>query len=302
MAQPYLKVLELYPYARRTPEWVALYSPPVSGLLTAPEQSSVWGSLHAGLRASLPIPGEMALLPGLALCMLAAAGLFFSVWPRRIRVALGVGALVLAVLCLGTNGPLRGELGYLALFHLPGFEAIRTPGRLIVWVTLLLALLAAGAVAELAAWAGAAVRRPGVRAAVAVVPTLLIFLEGLGSVPHAELPPAPPTLATVPAPYVVLPMHPVMDMNIMLWSTDRFADTVNGGSGLVPLEQYAANQAVATFPDAASVAYLRSIGVRSVVVLPFRADGALASAATVPIDGLGITRDIHPDAVVFTLG
>ena len=51
------------------------------------------------------------------------------------------------------------------------------------------------------------------------------------------------------------------------------------------------------------MAYLRGIGVRTVVVLPDRADGTpLQNAATLPIDGLGITREVHPDAVVFLLG
>src|SRR5690606_33698383 len=115
LAQPYLRVLELYPYARRTVAWVALYSPPPSGLFTAPEESAVWGDLHAGWRASLSIPGEMALLPGIVLIALAVAGLFVSVWSARVRAGLGVGALVFAVLSLGTNGPFSGRLGYVAL-------------------------------------------------------------------------------------------------------------------------------------------------------------------------------------------
>jgi hypothetical protein len=88
----------------------------------------------------------------------------------------------------------------------------------------------------------------------------------------------------------------------MLWSTDRFADTANGGSGLVPTEQRLVKQAVASFPDEASVAYLRGIGVRSVVVVLGRAAGTpLAEAATLPIDGLALTRAVYDDVVVFSL-
>ncbi len=43
LAQPYLKVLELYPYARRDASWVTLYSSPVNGLFTAPVESLMWG-------------------------------------------------------------------------------------------------------------------------------------------------------------------------------------------------------------------------------------------------------------------
>jgi hypothetical protein len=135
-----------------------------------------------------------------------------------------------------------------------------------------------------------------------LVPTLAVAVEGLGVIPQVAVPPAPPTLATVPAPYLVLPTQEITDMQVMLWSTDRFAATVNGGSGLVPTEQGRTRELVATFPDAASVAHLRSIGVRSVVVLPARFAGTpLAGAATISIDGLPLTRRVYPDAVVFTL-
>ncbi len=308
LAQPYLKVLELYPYARRNAAWVELYSSPLSGVFTAPAESLPWGDAHATARGDLSIPGEMTLLPGFVLYALAAAGLIFSVWPWVVRLALGVGAVAVIALSLGTHGPAQGKLGYLLLLQLPGFEGIRTPGRLILWATLLLALLAAGLVCALGALIreNAAFRgnnRPALllRAA-AVVPVVLIFVEGLGTIPHVPMPSAPPTLSTVAAPYLVLPTHEVVDMNVMLWSTDRFADLANGGSGLVPAETDQIRKAANGFPDARSVAYLRDVGVRTVVVLPDRAYGSpLAQAATMPIDGLGIMREVHPDAVVFTL-
>jgi hypothetical protein len=254
----------------------------------------------------------MSLLPGFGLYILASAGLFFSVWPVFVRVLLGLGAAAFAALSLGTQGPADGELGYLILLNLPGFDGIRTPGRLIVWATLLLALLAGGAVGALARSARevvAARARPdsaegwlAVARLAVVVPMLVVFLEGRGTIEHALVPPPPPTLSTVAAPYLVLPTHEVMDMNLMLWSTDRFADLVNGGSGQVPTETRQVREAVATFPDAASVALLRGMGVRSVVVLTGRMGGTpLADAANIPIDGLGLTREVRPDAVIFTI-
>lgn len=300
LAQPYLRVLELYPYARRGPAWVELYSPPVTGLFLAPAESTLWGQVQAGARAALTVPGEMTLLPGFVLYGLALAGLVHSVWPRPVRIGLAVGAVGFAVLSLGTNGPAGGRLGYLALLHLPGFEAIRTPGRLILWATLMLALLGAGAVGALLA---AARGRPAIVArAAAVVAVAAVLIEGRGAIPHVPMPTAPPILSTVAAPYLVLPTHEVADMNVMLWSTDRFAPVVNGGSGLVPTEVRQVREVVATFPDAASVAHLRRIGVRSVVVLRGRAAGTpYADADVVPIDGLPLTRAVYPDAVVFTI-
>jgi len=308
LAQPYLKVLELYPYTRRDASWVALYSPPVSGLFTAPAESLLWGEAHATSRAEMSIPGEMALLPGFVLYAVAAAGLVFSVWPLLVRVALAFGAVAFMIFSLGTEGPADGHAGYLMLLNLPGFEGIRTPGRLMLWTTLLLALLAGGAVCalgalvrEIAGFRGLARPTPMARAAV-VLPVLLVLLEGLGTTAHVRVPQAPPTLSTVAAPYLVLPTQQLWDMHVMLWSTDRFAKTVNGGSGVVPTEQDQIRRAAATFPDANSVGYLRSVGVRTVVVLRDRAYGTpLQNAATTPIDGLGITREVHPDAVVFQL-
>ncbi len=308
LSQPYLKVLELYPYTRRDASWVALYSPPLQGLFTAPAESLVWGQVQATSRTELSIPGEMTLLPGFFLYALAAAGLVFSVWPLLIRLTLAAGAVAFMIFSLGTEGPADGHAGYLMLLNLPGFEGLRTPGRLMLWATLLLGLLAGGTVCALgnlfresAAYLGTNRAQPLVRMAV-IVPVVLVLLEGLGTTPHVRVPPAPPTLSTVAAPYLVLPTHEVYDMHVMLWSTDRFADMVNGGSGVVPSEQDQVRRAVVGFPDAKSVAYLRGIGVRTVVVLPNRAGGTpLQNAATLPIDGLDITREVHPDAVVFVL-
>ena len=308
LALPYLKVLELYPYTRRDAAWVVLYSPPVSGLLTAPAESLLWGDAHAAARAELSVPGEMALLPGFALYALAMAGVVFSVWPLLVRLCLAAGAVATLVFSLGTNGPADGHLGYLLLLNLPGFEGLRTPGRMMLWATLLLALLAAGAVCAGVELARDTARRrgrerlPAWSMAALLVPLLLVFGEGLGTTPHAAVPPAPPTLSTVAAPYLVLPTDQVGDMHPMLWSTDRFADLVNGGSGIVPAEQDRARRAAQSFPDAASVSYLRSIGVRTVVVVRARAAGTRwQNAESLPIDGLGLTREVHPDAVVFNL-
>jgi len=89
---------------------------------------------------------------------------------------------------------------------------------------------------------------------------------------------------------------------VMLWTTDGFPAVVNGNSGVMPTELTRSRGQMANFPDPASVAYLRGLGVRSVVVVPaMTGDPRLATAATLPIDGLGITRTVTTDTVVFTL-
>mgnify|MGYP006976751099 CR=1 FL=1 len=323
LAWPYLRVLEIYPHFRRDVGWIQIYSPPLAGLFIAPAESTLWGHAQQAARAALAVPGEMARLPGFALYALAVVGLFVSVWSVRARAGLAAAAIVTAVLTLGTNGPFGGHLGYLLLLHLPGFDGIRTPGRMIIWTTLALALLAGGAVG---AWAQALrasvdrARAPGpaggrpfaparsrsgpalvVRAAV-LVPIIVVYLEGMGNIPHPEMPPAPQALSQAEAPILVLPMHEVTDTNVTLWTTDRFAPVVNGGTSQTPTEQLQVREVVATFPDRASVDHLREIGVRSVVVLRSRAVGTpYANADVVPIAGLGLTRQVYPDAVVFTI-
>jgi hypothetical protein len=309
MAAPYLKVLELYPYAKRTAADVDLFSPPLRGFVTAPPESLPWGSAHESSRALLSVPGEMDLLPGFVLYGLAAAGLVFSVWSFRVRIALLAGAVISVLLGMGTRGPGEGRFGYLILLeNLPGFEGLRTPGRLVIWTTLLMGLLAAGGVCALVRRAGAAAEArglpgpPALARAALLVPVALLVLEGLGTTEHVQVPAAPPTLSTVDAPYLVLPSDIIGDMHVMLWSTDRFAPMVNGGSGFVPEELFRTRQEIQTFPDQASVDYLRDLGVKTVVVLLDRAVGTQwQNAATLPIDSLGITRDIRPDAVVFHL-
>jgi hypothetical protein len=257
----------------------------------------------------MSVPGEMALLPGFALYALAAAGLFFSVWPLVVRLALGAGAIAMLVLSLGTEGPDDGRLGYLLLLHLPGFEGLRTPGRLMLWATALLALLAAGSVGALVDLVVDHARqspdgRPGFWAGPALLlPALLVFVEGLGTTPHAPVPPAPPSLSTVAAPFLVLPTDQIGDMPVMLWSTDRFAPLVNGGSGVVPAEQDQLRVVAHSFPNAASVDALRAAGVRSVVVVRALAGQAVYDRfAAVPLLSTGMTRVVNPDAIVFSLG
>ena len=198
-----------------------------------------------------------------------------------VRLALLAGVAVSVVLGLGTQGPAGGRLGYLVLLrNLPGFEGLRTPGRLIIWTTLLLALLAAGGVCALVARAGEVAAAPGLPGPATAragwrccCRSLLVVARG----PRHDTarPGAAGARRTVhgAAPYLVLPTRPIGDMHVMLWSTDRFADVVNGGSGFVPAELAARGGGRATFPDAASVAYLRELGVRTVVVLPDRAAG-----------------------------
>jgi hypothetical protein len=308
LAVPYFKVAELHPNAARTLGDIAVYSPPLSGFFTAPAESRIWGSLHEGARSALPWPPEMTLLPGFVLYALAAGGLFFSVWRVRHRLLLLAGVLVTAVLAMGTRF-FGGTYTYNLLFeYLPGWNGLRTPGRLMLWTTLLLGLLAAGSVSafalrvrELAAervppWPG-----PWLRLAT-VLPLLLVIAEGLNTTPHPVAPRQPAALRLVDGPLLVLPSTQNLDQPVMLWTTSRFQDVVNGGSGFTPARQAEIRQVTERFPSQESVAYLRNLGVRTVVVLRDQIAGTpWETTVDVPVGALGITREQIEDVVVFRL-
>jgi hypothetical protein len=196
--------------------------------------------------------------------------------------------------------------------HLPGWSAIRTPGRLVIWVTLLLAILAAGAVSALAQRSTELVSeripsRPGLALRLfLLLPLVLVLAEGTNwkNLPHPVVPTQPAAMRTVGAPLMVLPSDPLTDMNIMLWSTTSFQKMVNGNSGFYPTDQTHTRDVVKAFPDQTSVDYLRQLGVRYVLVVKDRAAGgdyAKAAALDTPIDGLGITREDKGDTILYTL-
>lgn len=305
IAVPYLRVGDTAPAGTE----IAFFSPPVRSLLIGPAESRIWGAPHAVARQSLAWPAEMTLLPGFVLYALALVGLVFSVWRMWHRLILLVALLVSAVFTLGAT-VLEGRWTYLPLFgHLPGSFGVRIPGRLMLWVTLFLAILAAGAVAEfvrraehLAAsrmppWPG-----PWLRLTT-FVPLLLILGETWNATAHPVVPAQPAEMRTVTGPMLVLPTAALSDQTVMLWSTTRFQELANGGGGFAPSRRAELRRSVATFPDAISVQYLRTLGVGTVLLLRSEAAGTpWERAGDLPVDALGITReDLDDDSVLFRL-
>ncbi|MET8122649.1 hypothetical protein [Micromonospora sp. NPDC005189] len=308
MAFPFFKVTELHPYAERTIRDISIFSPPASGFVTAPTESRIWGGLHEGARAALPWHPEMTLLPGFVLYALAAGGLFFSVWRLRHRLLLLAGVLVTMAFAMGTRF-FDGTFTYVPLFeHVPGWSALRTPGRLMLWTTLLLGLLAAGAVTALTdrvreltaqripSWPG-----PWLRMAT-LLPLLLVTIEGLNSTPHPVVPTQPAAMRMAEGPLLVLPSNQSLDQHVMLWSTSGFPDVVNGGSGFTPRQLDDVRRVSQSFPDQTSVDYLRTLGVRTVVLLRGQVAGTpWEISIDAPVESLGISRQDVGDAVVFRL-
>ncbi|MCW2566168.1 MAG: hypothetical protein JWN54_265 [Mycobacterium sp.] len=298
MAQPYLRVVEDHPYARRGLFDVQTYSPPLRGFFLAPADSFVWGAAHTSGRATLTWAPEMALFPGLVLLVLGGMGLLLSVWRGRFRLLLAAGGLVALVLGMGTQGPWGGRYTYLPLLeHLPGWDGIRTPGRLVLWLTLVLCLLAAGAVTALRE-----ARPTRLTGLALLLPAVAVLGEGVSTIPQVPVPPRPAVFEAVRGPMVVLPSDYAPDVLAMLWNTDRYVPMVNGGSGVAPASQRATREALHTFPDRASVARLQRQGIRTVVVFPGQLNGTpFQGVLTRPIGTLPVRRTTVGDAVVFTV-
>jgi hypothetical protein len=285
---PYLVVLRRFPVAARTDGMVGAYSPRPNSFFTAPAESWWWGALQHGWRAGFTSPAEQVLLPGLVVTVLAVAGLRWSVWTPRARIGLLVSVLGFALLALGTSAPGGGRYTYLLVFHhLPGWSALRTPGRLVLWCGLALGLLAAGAVTAWAeAWhtrqaAGDKTRvearenkRSGWwRAAVLLIPAVLVLSEGTGAVAQPVVPTQPVALKDLPGPVLVMPTSMTRDYLIMTWSTDGWPSLVNGGSGFESPRQSRLRTRAAKFPAPLETKLLRRMGVRTIVLLRSQAIG-----------------------------
>ncbi|WP_233625226.1 hypothetical protein [Actinoplanes sp. ATCC 53533] len=305
IALPYFLVPDTGPAGTE----IRFFSPPLRGLLIGPAESRIWGGPHTVPRQSLGWPAEMALLPGFVLYALALVGLVFSVWRMWQRLLLLLAVVISVILTLGTTF-FEGRWTYLPLFgHLPASFGVRIPGRLMLWVTLLLAVLAAGAVAEfvrraehLAAnrmppWPG-----PWLRLAT-LVPLLLVLVETWNATAHPVVPDQPAAMRTVASPMLVLPTTALTDQTVLLWSTSRFQPVANGSGGFAPRRQAELRRAVATFPDAASVEYLRQQRIDTVLLLRDEAVGTpWERSGDVPVDTLGIRReDLDDNSVLFHL-
>ncbi|WP_394326973.1 hypothetical protein [Actinoplanes awajinensis] len=304
IAIPYLRV----PDSPTRSSEIDFFSPPLRSLLIGPAESRIWGAAHATPRASLGWAAEMSLLPGFMLYALALAGLLFSIWRWRQRLFLVLALAASVILTLGTTF-FGGRWTYLPLFgHLPASFDLRIPGRLMLWTTLLLAILAGGAVDEfvrraeqLAAqrtppWPG-----PWMRLAT-LVPLLLVALEGWSSTAHPVAPTQPAAMRTVGGPVLVLPTGALEDQIVQLWTTSRYQQVANGGGTVAAAQQAELRAKVTAFPDLASIAYLRSIGVNTVLLVRSDVAGTpWEQAGELPVDSLGIRREDLTDAVVFRL-
>jgi hypothetical protein len=309
LSRPYMQVLDDHPEAHRTRAQVAGLSPPVRSFIAAPEQNLIWGKATKPVRDELSSVPEQTLFPGIAILALALLGVAGPPLTRPLRWGLGLAALACAVLSLGLTehgGALLHP--YRLLFdHAPGWSGVRVPGRLTTLTSLALALLAAAGADRLAG--GVARRRS---AAVAGLLVLAVLVEGSGfdlggngflSGPsHPRVPVERAGAARLPAPQLHLPITTPANRRYVLWSTDRFPKLVNGRGSFEPRFFVELTRRVERFPDRSSVATLRSLGVRTVVLHRNLAPGTVwERAPRRSIDGLGISRVDDGELVVYRI-
>ncbi len=318
---PYFRVADAFPEATRPPSTVEEFSGPLSVFLLSSEESFVWGPVTQGLFDDLNNPVEKTLFPGLLILVLAIVGLRSSSLPRPLRIGLGVSVLALAVLELG----FQEEGGWLWPYRvvydvLPGWDAIRTPGRLATFSTLALALLAgAGAESTLRAAKRRLARRspqPSARLAAAVpvalvcALALVIVIEGRGlpfdptdKQAQPVVDDEPPSVADVPAPQLHLPAEGGEEnRRYLFWSTDGFPLIVNGRASTRPdsIEQLIIE--MRDFPNAETVARLREYGARSVILHTDRsAVWPQFGAEYKPVKGLGLKVSRRGPLVIYEL-
>jgi hypothetical protein len=310
IAQPYLRVAHDQPDAERPPSRVAAFSGPPSALLIAPAENLVWGEATSGLFDSVENPGEKTLFPGLVILGLAIVGLASSGLQRPIRIGLAVGVVGFYVLALGfqEGGGLLWPYR-IAYELLPGWDGMRTPGRLVTFASLGLALLAGAGAAAIVVRARGGLGAPAATALAAAL-VLVVVVEGRGlplDPTHARAAPRVPSppagVSSLPAPQLYLPAE-TADQNrrYLLWSTDGFPNLVNGRSSVEPGWTARLVRSMDRFPDRLSVQRLRRVGVRTVILdLDLVAGSPQRHAASRSIAGLGVDREHRGEAIVYDI-
>jgi hypothetical protein len=172
--------------------------------------------------------------------------------------------------------------------------------------TLALGLLAAAGAHWLIHWLERRNMRPAARSAMRVAVAALlvgaILVEGSGSLTLARVPPPPAAGLAVDQPRFHLPSHPYVDSLYMYWSTESFPPLVNGYSGFVPRSLAQLRALMTAFPNPETVAALRSIGVRTVVLHPDLASGTpWQHVASRSIQGLPVARREVDGVVVYDI-
>jgi hypothetical protein len=253
-ALPYLAAMrELGP---RPSGEVLRFSAAWGSYLAAPHQNWLWGWTAWGY-----VGNERHLFPGVASVLLAIAGLAWK--PRRLVVIYAALTLLAVDLSLGLNSAF-----YRWLYdHIFAFRGFRAPARFAILACCAMSVLAGFGYRLLQQLLAAS---PARRALLIAVLVVVVMESGSSPLELAAQPTMTPPvyrfLRTV-APSVILEL-PAEDYEptYMFWSTYHWHWLVNGYSGYTPGDHLDTMSLMATFPDEESLARLRELGVRYVLV------------------------------------
>lgn len=299
---PYFKVQSENPGFERGFDEIRCYGADVLDFVVAPEISGAWGRITSIFRPDPYLRGngsERSLFVGLTPLLLSILGIAYLLrrpWRRNRFTMWYYVVLVLAsgLMCLGVSFYAFGRhfdapMPYRLLYYLfPGFKAVRTPGRMIVLVTLGLAVLGGFGVK----WVRDRLAGRMDRIAVSFVLVVLLLLLLGEMMPHAvtmarvpkksEIPEVYSFMVELPgeAPHIVLPTGddpnlpaPERDFEYaaveplrMYFNTENWRHMVNGYSGYIPPSYVDAARLTGDFPSREAFHFLEELGVDYVVV------------------------------------
>lgn len=262
----------------RTVDETVFFSAPLQGLLSTSAGNRVWGAFTENLRTIV----EADLFQGLTVLALAAAALLAAGRDPSLRrpiAAYGTLALCALLVALGPEIRLFGTTWFAGPFALlrefEVFRMIRVPARASVFLCLGLSMLAGFGLDR--------IRKAGLRAALVLLALVEATVAPLNVVAadrcinaSEPVPPVYEWLKSQPdAPVIELPILPndglfqrprFDDSVYLLRSTTHWKRLVNGYAGTEPSEYARVREAMKDFPSEGSIALLRTLQVRYVLV------------------------------------
>ncbi|RRR99624.1 hypothetical protein [Glycomyces terrestris] len=312
IADRHASVAQAYPETVRSWDYVQFFSPSWQSFIIAPEESRLWGAAHEAARAELTWPPEQTLLVGFTVLALAVAGLIWSSWSRWQRAWIALGIAVFTALAMGPNFLDDGRWAWGLLYeYAPGFDAVRTTGRMVLYISLLLAVLAAGTLTRLADDADAVAHESRVDKrfeekaprrvhALLFAPLVFVLWEGL-MVPELHAPdPAPLDVSSLDGPVMFLPSDG-RDTRVQFWTVDGFPEMVNGSAAFTPAGTSELRDLSKSFPSEDAIAGLREAGVETVVVVPGWLPGSDWAGLDTEAEPFGVEVERTDDAIVYDL-
>ena len=235
---------------------VLMFSAEWASYLAAPHQNWLWGWTAWGYGGN-----ELHLFPGVAAFLLAAIGLAHR--PRSVAWIYFALTVLAVELSLGLNGAF-----YRWLYdHTFAFRGFRAPARFAILACCAMSVLAGFGYQFLQRVLAA---RPAGRFLLTAVLVVVVMESGSSPLELAaqptDVPPVYRYLRTV-APSVILELPAEnYEPTYMFWSTYHWHWLVNGYSGYTPGDHFDTATQMRTFPDDESLARLRELGVRYVLV------------------------------------